>query len=525
MDRNCSSDKVLLRIFDAQNTLLQTTSAPKGMRLYSALTEAGIRIQAPCGGAGRCGKCVVLVNGKEELSCQYMINEDLDIQIPEVHFSGVEPTVSVLKLPEAGLRRVGFAVDIGTTTVGAYMADLDTGAILAEAYGLNPQSRFGADVISRIDFASRSEGAARCLQDCITSCLNQIFQSSLVQTGISADMVETAVIAANTTMLHLLTGAPCGGLGQAPYTPHFINMVRQPGKKLGFAAIPEADMILLPSISAFVGADIVAGILAEGLYKASRRVLFIDMGTNGELILADRGKLYAASTACGPAFEGANISCGIGGVPGAICKIQIDQALRYETIGGKAPIGICGSGLIDLIAELLRRGIIDETGRLLPPDEAEPDALSAAALLRRLHIDEKTGKVYFTVAEEAPDRAYLASGDVRMFQNAKAAVLAGVQVMVKAAGLEPEEVDEVVLAGGFGSHINVANTVKSGILPAAFRDRCRFAGNTALQGALLALLDPALLHAAAESAQRAQLIELTADEAFSDFYIESMLFA
>jgi len=271
-------------------------------------------------------------------------------------------------------RAYGLAIDIGTTTVVVYLMDVMTGERVADAAALNPQRLHGADIISRIDYTLRAGTGLEELQQLIITEINQMIAQLCFGHAVAPEQIYETVVVGNTVMLHLFLGIPCLGIARAPYIPVVTACVREKAGKIGIQVNTEGYVTCLPAISGFIGADIIAGIIACDMHRTKKLTLLIDIGTNGEIVLGNQDSMICCSTAAGPAFEGAKITCGMGGIAGAIDHVWFNRSLHYSTIGGKAPKGICGSGLVDIVAELLRHGIINDKGRLLTKDEAAADA-------------------------------------------------------------------------------------------------------------------------------------------------------
>ena len=434
---------------------------------------------------------------------------------------------------------LGVAVDIGTTTLAAYLYDLGTGKRLASAAGLNPQRAYGADVISRIDQSSASPEARQALRGAIKGLADRLVVKAGHHTGrsLSTDDIVHYVFAGNTTMLHLLAGLPAAAIARAPFIPVSRRAMTVQAALLGLPLASDAVCQLLPSISGYVGADITAGILACGLHHLppGQNALLLDIGTNGEIVLAGKHGMIACSTAAGPAFEGANILCGMGGVQGAIDSVACqDGDLVYTTVGesngngsGKdngpsiRPLGICGSGLVAAAAVLLSCGLIDETGRITD----EPDSLPAG-LQRRL-VQYQGQAAILLVPQEISATGHpiiITQKDIRELQNAKAAIAAGISLLIQQAGLQPDQIDRTYIAGGFGNYLDGAHAFRIGLLPPELRGSTRAAGNTAGMGAILCLLDQAALAEAESIARSVSYYELSGDKRFTDLYIEAMMF-
>ena len=476
-------------------------SVSHGANLLEVLTQNGFFIPAACGGYGRCGKCAVKcrVADAEEyqtvLSCHTSVTTDLTVLLDAERESGLW---KVSSLSSCAFREVGMILDIGTTTLATCLIDKETGETLARASMLNPQGAFGADVISRI--SAFGEGKGEKMRAAVTDATNRLI-AQFSRTGAQIDEV---VVAGNPTMLHLFVGLDPTGIGSYPFTPAFVETKYFEGSKIGIDA---PRVRLLPSISAYLGSDVSAGILACGMDKANQTQLFMDLGTNGEIVLSHEGKLYAASTAAGPALEGANLSCGIGGVAGAIDRVWCeDGQLRFTTVENVPARGICGSGLIDLLALLLDENILDETGAW--SEECD------SPLYHYLEND-----CFYLTPE-----VYLSQDDVRQFQLAKAAIAAGVAALAAHCGVKMDEIENVFLAGGLGYYMSPTNASRTGLISPELLSRTQIVGNTALAGAKLCLLKKKNQSAIDAISTRTETVELSFSPVFSQAYIENMGF-
>jgi uncharacterized 2Fe-2S/4Fe-4S cluster protein (DUF4445 family) len=416
-----------------------------------------------------------------------------------------------------GERSLGVGVDLGTTTVVAFLVDLAMGDRLGSRSELNAQRPFGADVISRIEAASRPE-AFRTLRDGIRSQIAAMAASLVKGAGAAAEDLVSFTVAGNTTMLHLLAGAPPDAIARSPFIPAFLGRRVESAAALGLAAHPGCAAILLPGISAYVGADIVAGMAAVGLQDAEGRSLFLDLGTNGEIAFGGRGGIACCATAAGPAFEGAGIEKGTGGVAGAIDSAWIeDGSIRFGTIGGGPATGICGSGLVDALAVFLDCGIVDDTGRVVDADEAR--ALPPA--LRGLVEEGPRGPLVYL---DRPRGIYLSQADVRAAQLAKAAIAAGIDTLLRVAGASSGEVDRLYLAGGFGSLLDVRSAARIGLIPGELADRVIVVGNASGAGATAACLSRRRLADCDRARAASTYVELSSRPDFNAAYVERMMF-
>ena len=476
-------------------------SVPHGSNLLEALTQHGFFISASCGGRGHCGKCGVKcrVADTEDyqtvLSCHTSVTADLTVLLDAESFGGLWKIASLSEHPDGA---VGMLLDIGTTTLAACLIEKTTGETLARASALNPQGAFGADVLSRI--SAFADGKGEKMRAVIVEATNRLI-AEFEGTGAQIDDV---IVAGNPTMLHLFIGVDPSGIGSYPFTPAFTDTKYFEGEMIGIHA---PRVRLLPSISAYLGSDVSAGILACEMHKTSKTQLFMDLGTNGEIVLSHKGKLFAASTAAGPALEGANMACGIGGVSGAIDRVWCEnEKLRFTTIENAPARGICGSGLIDLLALLLDEGILDETG-------AWSDECSSP-LFHHLEDD-----CFYLTPE-----VYLSQDDVRQFQLAKAAIAAGIEALLAHCSVSPDQVENVFLAGGLGYYMNPTNATRTGLLSPTLLSRTQIVGNTALAGARLCLLQKENQSALDALCTHTETVELSFSPIFSQAYIENMGF-
>jgi uncharacterized 2Fe-2S/4Fe-4S cluster protein (DUF4445 family) len=487
----------VVTIIDGENK--KSFSVQKGERLLSLLQRNQIEISAPCGGRGTCGKCSVLLDGKKVLACQASILTDCTISLPRMARASVLAEGLSRPCREVS-EKTGIAFDLGTTTVAGRL--VQKGSVTCQATAENAQKVFGADVVSRLQYALEHGQAA--LQEAIVHQLDSMIES-LCREG--KETVETVVVVGNPTMLHLLLGENISGLARAPFAPAFLGTKTIQGKEIGFTH--DIVLHLLPSISAYVGGDITAAMLACSMDREDRLCLLIDIGTNGELVLGNRHGFTCTSVAAGPAFEGAQITCGMSGVDGAISKVKLSNGMvEVTTIGQKPSEGICGSGLLDAVAQMLEVGILDPSGRI--KEKIEVDAPF------RRYVSNQT--VHLT------PRVSLTQQDIRQVQYAKAAIAAGVRTLLEESGHTMEEVECVYLAGGMGSFLSLNSAIRIGLLPDAWRDRIVVCGNAALSGSVSAVKEPDLFLMAEEIRAKATVIELADCKQFEEYYIKEMMF-
>lgn len=417
----------------------------------------------------------------------------------------------------------GLAVDLGTTTIAGYLYDLETGRQLAVASCANAQRRFGADVISRVQYTMEKPDGLVVLQTAAIDGLTAVIREVCQIAGCQPDRIFEAVICGNTIMTHLLAGVSCVSIAVAPFIPTFTETrVLHPGElspRLGLAG----PLVLMPGIDSYVGSDITAGIISTIYTGPQRSVrLLMDLGTNGELALAVGDTILTCATAAGPVFEGASIKDGCLAVPGAIDGVDLSYEPPCTTIRGRTPVGICGSGILDAVAQLLQHGLIDDTGRMLEPEEVDDPSLTS-----RIHrYSDDHGGLSFELARDASGKVLgISSADVRQIQLAKAAIRAGIEILLKEADLAVADIEEVCLAGGFGNYLKVESAVALGLIPAELSDRTVAAGNTAAAGAVTWLLRPAKRAGFEKKLRSVRYIELSLHPDLEASFLEQMNFS
>jgi len=420
-------------------------------------------------------------------------------------------------------RLFGIAADIGTTTIAAYLLNLNTGECVATYSFLNPQKKFGADVISRIKHTMDEESALNEMQYLIVSAINDGVTILTDTAEIDRNDIYKIVFTGNTVMMHFLLAICAKNLALAPFIPATDNKIEIIAKDIGIDINKNGIALILPSVSAYVGADTLCAVISSGMDESKSISLLVDFGTNGEIVLGNSDWLLACSTAAGPAFEAANIRCGIGGVSGAIDRYVIDGTISYSTINDQKAIGICGTGLVDIVSELYKNGILDETGRFCSKDEL--NILNEAISERLTTIEGRPAFVVVKACEtKYNEDIVITQKDVRELQNAKAAIAAGIQVLIARAGVNIYDVSTVYLAGGFGTLINPQSALNIGLLPVELKDKIESIGNAAGTGAQMSLLSrPALLNID-NIKKKMKYVELSSDKSFSDLYVDCMIF-
>ena len=467
--------------------------AAPGSNLLQVLRKAGFAPDAPCGGKGTCGKCRVKVDGEEMLACQTPVDRDMSVMLPDAVKTEILEDGLLLTQQPDGTDAYALAFDLGTTTVVAYLLDGTSGDILARSGSVNPQVKYGADVISRIQYAM-DEDAAR-LSGCIRKALGELTELVCAAAAIDPKEITTVCLVGNTAMHHLLLGIDPKPLTTPPYMPAVSQALElSAGEFLPVA--PNAVLRILPNIAGFVGADTVGCMVATRFDRLEEMTLMIDIGTNGEMVLGNQDGFLVCSTAAGPAFEGARIRCGMRGAVGAVDHVRLEKGeLTYSVIGGGEATGLCGSGLLDLVAALLRREDIDEGGRM----------------------EEET--VYLPGS-----RVFLSQKDVREVQLAKAAIRAGIELMCEKRGIRPEDIQRVYLAGAFGNYMDPASACAIGMIPPCLEDRIESIGNAAGEGARLCALRRAEFEYSKVLAEKAEFLELASMPRFNDCYVDCLLF-
>jgi uncharacterized 2Fe-2S/4Fe-4S cluster protein (DUF4445 family) len=421
-------------------------------------------------------------------------------------------------------RCYGVAIDVGTTTLAGALLDLNDGVERAVAATLNPQVRFGDDVLSRIVCGGDDKGSLAAMRDDLLAAIRELVQRLAGDAGVEPAEIYEAAIAGNTTMQHILCGMDPTPLGLVPFAPAAARGLMLRADELPVGIHPRGAVWIMPVIGGFVGGDTVAGLIATDLPAGDRPALLVDIGTNGEIVLVDRdGQLLAASTAAGPALEGARISGGMRAATGAIEKVLFDgDELHVSVIGGVDAVGLCGSALVDATALLLDEGILNAEGRMLAGDELPASAPSA--LVERL--TEIDGVRAFRLAEREDGSAVLLTQkDVRELQLASGAIRAGVSLLLRQAGIEAGDLSRVCIAGGLGTFIRRSCAQRIGLIPPEIpHERIHYVGNAALHGARAALLSTGVRQRADQLARQARHVQLSQDPAFQTEYIEAMVF-
>ncbi len=423
-------------------------------------------------------------------------------------------------------RCFGVAIDIGTTTMAAALLNLCSGDELSVVSRMNPQVAFGDDVLSRIQHSASCSACLEELRQAVAGQIGGMIEALCAESGVDARQIYQATFAGNTTMQHMLCGVDPSPLGEVPFAPAYGRGMLLSARDMEIPINPHGMCYVFPVIGGFVGGDTVAGMMATRIDSLAEPVLMVDIGTNGEIVLAHDGELLATSTAAGPAFEGARISCGMRGARGAIEKVVLDEDVQLGVIGNVAPMGICGSGLIDVAAELLRVGIVSSTGRMLPAGELPADL--PHALADRI-VSDDDDNVAFVLSEAGGGAAHKAlvitQRDIRELQLGCGAIRAGVTMLLRKAGLTPADLKTVLIAGGFGGFIRRDKAQRLGLLPPEVdHQRIHYVGNVSLAGARWALLSLAARKHGEELARGTRHVELSVDGDFQAEFAEAMIF-
>lgn len=499
-------------------------SVTAGTTVLAAAIAAGLKPDAPCGGRGTCGKCLVRITaGREHLTmaggpvpaeellpaCQLLVQGDVSAVFPHhgenrILTGGLSMADSVTAADGEFFAMAAF--DVGTTSLVGYLLDGRSGGQMAVDSRLNPQTQFGADVVARGSYAM--EHGVEPLTAAIRQALDEMLGNLCQKAGCSREDVRLISAVGNTCMHHLLLGYSPAPLMVAPYMPEHRAAEVRPGTDLGFHMAPDGMVRILPCIAGFVGADTVGCLLACGWEHREPLTLMIDIGTNGEMVLGSQRRSVTCSTAAGPAFEGAKIRFGMRGADGAIDHVfaREDGTIGYSVVGGGEAVGICGSGLLDAVAVLLELGVVDETGRF------DPDGPAALGL-----VDGKPA-YYFN------DTVCLTQSDIREVQLAKAAIAAGIRLLCDRLSVTIPDIEQVLIAGAFGNYMSPDSACAIGLLPKILREKIIPVGNAAGEGAKLAVREDFQFELASRLAAEVEFLELANDVRFQDIFVDELSF-
>jgi uncharacterized 2Fe-2S/4Fe-4S cluster protein (DUF4445 family) len=520
---------------------------PAGETVLTAAQKAGTGLIATCNGRGTCHQCIIkLVSGRLNpitaiergalsnsslnsglrLACQAVPITDVTINIPleststsqRLQLEGLEVELTpdlnshVAGLLPPGQELYGLAVDIGTTKVAAYLVNLDNGQTIAKGGTPNPQIAYGEDVISRIAYANLGAAETEILRSTLAEAIKALIMEVCRDGRVENRQIVDAVVVGNTAMDHIFAGLPTRPLGEAPYTPARLEEVSLPAETLGLDLAPGALIYRPPVIAGFVGSDHVAADLACGLTGPGENALLVDIGTNTEITLRTPDGLICCSCASGPAFEGAHIHAGMRAASGAIERVFHDQdGWRYQTIDGKPAVGICGSGILDAVAEMRRIGIIDERGTL-KKDAAGVEQMDQGWAFHLVNNDPGSGQ----------KAIYITRRDVNEIQLAKAAIRAGIEIVLNSKGMQASQLKKVIVAGAFGTYLHLTSALAIGMFPELPEERFFQAGNAAGAGARMMLVSEAARQKAVKLQECMQYIELTAYKHFQDIFVAAL---
>ncbi len=547
--------------------------AREGETLRDLLLRRGIYVESPCNGNGTCGSCGVWIKEHElvpytpnenvldsdlekgyRLSCQVIPEEDLTINLPmnflrdakrfresqtilEGEIAPVSRLVSAVKVlddqdypemlydnfPEPQVLKVwedeyepkGLSIDLGTTTIVATLVSLESGVVLSTASKLNPQISFGHDIMTRIQHGSTQEGLQE-LARAVRKGINELVYEVCVDSDSKRKEILDVVLGGNTTMLQIMAEIDPAPLGQIPFTVDIKSGISYPVQQFGIKVNPDARVYVPPVMHAFIGSDITAGLLIHSdFFDDTKSVLFVDVGTNGEIALNYLGRRLACSAAAGPAFEGMGLSCGMRASFGAVESVKSNaESITFSTVADSEPRGICGSGIVDLTAALLRLQVIDPTGRFCSlPCNSLPESVGS-------RLKEVDGQTVFAIGPQVS----FSQRDVRQIQLAKGAIRAAIDVLMDEAGCTVDELDNIVIAGGFGFYLNPENLETIGIIPRGTKDKVEFAGNACRSGCVWMLTDISYRRFLEINLQDIEHISIAQSPKFMELYAESMEF-
>ncbi len=535
--------------------------------VMQALRKDGYEIEGPCNGQGICGKCRIRVENPADvpqtphrrisetearekgirLACRLIPPGDITVHLPDdfsvdarilegEHLEGIElkPAAVVVSRKDAywlqyagedaevilqkwgaQFSAKGLAIDVGTTTLVATLFCLVTGKELSTASSINPQTKFGHDILSRIQKGSTEEGLAE-VAGVVRKELNRLVQTVCKKSNAVVDEILDVVIGGNTTMLTLAAAINPESLGRLPFTVGIKGGASYAAKDFGLDVNPAGRVYVPPIVHAFVGSDITAGVLACDCLEKKKPSLFVDVGTNGEMGINNDGRFIVASTAAGPAFEGMGVSCGIRAVPGAVEAAYFDgETIDIKTIDAQPARGICGSGIIDMAAALLKSGVVNPSGRMKTPDLKKDVQVAVAE-----HLQLIEDQPVFNIA----DGVFFSQADIRQLQLAKGAIRTGIDMLMSEANVTAEDLEDITLAGAFGYHLRPDSLATIGLIPDKLAHKVRFAGNTSKTGCAMMLINASLREYLEKQVQRVEHLPLAEKISFQKLFIENLNF-
>lgn len=509
--------------------------------LLKRLLKDNIFINNPCNGKGTCGKCKVkVISGELSPICssekELLTNTEINQGIRLACFAEASGPVELMIIDQERSHKIltggyvpnfekdfyhsgyGIAIDIGTTTVVTSLIDMKTGDELASSSMINAQKHFGLDVLTRITYEFENpETGSNDLQKAIISSINNMIDDVCQKALISNSEIIEIDIAANATMMHMLLGIDARPLGKAPYKPLFTKAQNLKAQDIGIKAGANTKLYCLPAVSAYIGADIVAGTYVCGLDKSKENILFIDIGTNGEIVLANKGRLLCCSCAAGPALEGMNISSGMRAEQGAIEDVVITpEQINITTIGDQTPIGLCGSGILAVVRELLKTGLVTKSGAFIKKEILDETDY-------RYDLIQLNGKKREFILSKDPQLT-ITQGDVRQVQLAKGAILSGFTALLNRADININQLDKVMIAGQFGAHLPAESLTGTGILPTEIQDKLEYVGNSSKTGAYMTLMSNKVKKEIEDLALKMEYFELAEVEKYERIFADSMIF-
>ena len=524
-------------------------SQEKGESLLDILLSDNLFVDNPCGGKGLCGKCRVRMLGDDvpaptpteekllsveelargiRLACLVKPEGDLELELLQkaregkVLTGGYTPDFAFdppVVMDDADSPVFGVALDIGTTTVVCTLVNMRTGEECGTASMVNAQKHFGLDVLTRITYELEhpEDGVAR-LQQAIVDSINEMIADTCQQAGIQREDIHAVTVAANCTMMHMLLGVDATSIGRYPYTPVFVEAREVEAVSVGIHVHEKAKLYCLPGVSSYIGADIVAGTYVCQLEKEKGNVLFIDIGTNGEIVLSRDGQLICCSCAAGPALEGMNIRAGMRAADGAIEEVRITESgVELRVIGDEEPVGICGSGILSVVKELVKHGIVTKSGAFIRKKQLEESDY-------RYSMIQMNGSKREFILTEAPGKLVITQGDIRQVQLAKGAILSGFLALLNRAGISMADLDKVIIAGQFGAHLPEESITGTGILPREIQGKLTYVGNSSKTGAYMALMSRRIRKEMEALATRMEYVELGQVEGYERLFSECLLF-
>jgi len=526
--------KVVFKIEGGEDV---TIFAAGGENVLDLARKANLAIDAPCNGNGTCGKCRVKVkrgDGKSasgdewQLACQSVINSDTEVFVPDIAAAYMSKVhIDSFFSHCENNKSYGLAVDIGTTSVSALLVDIESGQIMAKATTGNGQIRYGADVIHRIIEQQKPDGIKKLQEAIVQKTLEPLIDELSAATGVSRSGIRQMTVASNTTMNHLLLGVDANSIRIEPYEPAFLEFEPYDPSSIGIELAKDAKMILAPNVGSYVGGDITAGVLAADtrfggkMWQRPEMFLLIDLGTNGEIVFGNEEFLMTCACSAGPAFEGGDISCGMRAADGAIEACSFDKDSMEPTfsiIGEGKPVGLCGSGLIDVIAELFRTDIINGKGKI--NDEiSKADSSFCSDRIRRDEYGIGSFVLVFAEDSATGKDITITEVDIDNFIRAKGAIFSGILSLLSPLGFSTADIDSVMVAGGIGSGINMKNAISIGMLPDLPEDKYSYIGNSSLNGAYEMLTSPDAVERVHEIASNMTYIDLSSEPGYMDEFI------